>query len=349
MSRSEGKKDIKSGRGWKYLMFSIIGILSFFAGFYIGDEMHLGYLVFKVTGGPFTVFPFALAIFAILFSLGVYISKEYSLGFVLKVFGISFLFFVLAFFSIMAYSAHEHYNAKYISVDKLSGEPEDCLNLTEMELEKYPFLKEAILLTEKNETSLISLHPKEWQQMVTSLNQENLHTINISYEYYSVKFLCSLTSWKLSEVPEEYATITENELTEFSLIKKAKELSNKYADEGKEQPFRMSLSFDKWLRIEDFFDQKGLRTIEFEGEYFEFGLTSDLRIQKYYVNITEEELEEHPYLKKAIEFANKSENGQTTLKVHPNEWERIEDFLSEKGSYTIKVGDEYYRVGFMCA
>ena len=31
----------------------------------------------------------------------------------------------------------------------MSGEPEDCLNLTEMELEKYPFLKEAILLTEK--------------------------------------------------------------------------------------------------------------------------------------------------------------------------------------------------------
>lgn len=338
---------LNSGRGWKYLMFSIIGIFSFFAGFYVGDVMQLGYLVFKIGGGPFAIFPFALAIFAILFSLGVYISKEYSIGFVLKVFGISFLFFILAYFSIFAYSAHGHYYAKYIGVDKLSGEPENCLNLTETELEKYPSLKDAILLAGKNEKSVTNLRPEEWQQIVTSLNQENLHTINISNEYYSVKFSCRLTSRKLSEVPEEYATITEKELTDFPLIKKAKELSNKYSNWGNEQPFRMSITFDTWLQIEDFFNQKGLKTIEFEGEYFEFGLTSDLIIKKYYVNITDEELEEHPDLKKAIESAEKSDDGRTILKVHPDEWEKIDAFLSEKGSKNIKVGDTYYRVWFI--
>ena len=37
------------------------------------------------------------------------------------------------------------------------------------------------------------------------------------------------------------------------------------------------------------------------------------------------------------------------LKVHPDEWKRTADFLSEKGSYIIKVGEEYYEVGFATA
>ncbi|GEM_PF-6498533 len=96
-----GKEAEGIGRGWKYLMFSVIGILSFFAGFYLGDEMHLGYVIFKASGGPLAIFPFALIIYALLFFLGLYISRERSLGFGLKVFGISFLFFFLAFYGIM--------------------------------------------------------------------------------------------------------------------------------------------------------------------------------------------------------------------------------------------------------
>jgi len=34
----ERKKEVeRKGRGWKYIMFSIIGILSFLAGFYLGE------------------------------------------------------------------------------------------------------------------------------------------------------------------------------------------------------------------------------------------------------------------------------------------------------------------------
>lgn len=44
----ESKKEVKGrGRGWKYLMFSAIGILSFLAGFYLGDEMQLGLFNFQ--------------------------------------------------------------------------------------------------------------------------------------------------------------------------------------------------------------------------------------------------------------------------------------------------------------
>ena len=46
------KEEGRRRRGLKYLMFSVIGILSFFAGFYLGDEMHLGYTIFKSSGGP---------------------------------------------------------------------------------------------------------------------------------------------------------------------------------------------------------------------------------------------------------------------------------------------------------
>jgi hypothetical protein len=53
--------------------------------------------------------------------------------------------------------------------------------------------------------------------------------------------------------------------------------------------------------------------------------------------------------KEVIELANKSENGRAGLKVHPEEWGRIGVFLDEKGSHNIKVGDEYYEVGFICA
>ena len=340
------KKGERKGRGWKYLMFSVIGILSFFAGFYLGDEMHLGYLIFKSSGGPLTIFPFALIIYALLFLVGLHISRERSLGFVLKVFGISFLFFFLAFYGLMAYGAHEHYYAKYISVDKLSA-PSDYLNLTEEELEKYPSLKEAIEQAEKNEMGVVRLHPNEWQRIETSLGRAWLHTIKIGDEYYKIEFHCSLASKKLPEVPERYASVTEEDLEECSILKRGKELADKFADRGK--PFKMSISLDEWLGIEDFLDKKGLRTIVFGREYYEFELISNLIVQKYYANITKEELEEYPSLKEAIELANKSENGRAGLKVHPDEWGRIGNFLSEKGSHNIKIGDECYGVGFICA
>lgn len=155
---------------------------------------------------------------------------------------------------------------------------------------------------------------------------------------------CSLSSQKLPVVPKENVNITEEELVEYPLLKKGKKLADKHLDEGR--PSKMSISAVDWLRIEDFFDKKGLRTIEFEGIYYEFELKSNLRVKKCFIEITEEELADCPDLKKAIELANKSEKGQVTLKLHPNERWFIEDFLNEKGSDTIKIDDNYYKVWF---
>jgi len=186
------KEEGRRRRGWKYLMFSVIGILSFFAGFYLGDEMHLGYTIFKSSGGPLTIFPFALIIYTLLFLVGLHISRERSLGFILKVFGISFLFFFLTFYGLMAYGAHEHYYAKYISVDKLSA-PSDYLNLTEEELEKYPSLKEAIELANKSENgrARLKVHPDEWERIGNFLSEKGSHNIKVGNEYYGVGLICA--------------------------------------------------------------------------------------------------------------------------------------------------------------
>lgn len=61
-----------------------------------------------------------------------------------------------------------------------------------------------------------------------------------------------------------------------------------------------------------------------------------------FVIITEEELNQYPALKEAI-------RSQSVLKVKADEWERTIDFLDQKGSRFVKVGEEYYEIGFVTA
>ncbi|NOR49274.1 MAG: hypothetical protein GQ533_14730 [Methanosarcinaceae archaeon] len=58
--------------------------------------------------------------------------------------------------------------------------------------------------------------------------------------------------------------------------------------------------------------------------------------------VTEEELNEYPALKETI-------TSQSIVKVRPDEWRRTIDYLTEKGSHTVKFGDMYYAIGFMTA
>lgn len=61
-----------------------------------------------------------------------------------------------------------------------------------------------------------------------------------------------------------------------------------------------------------------------------------------FVIITEEELKQYPALKEAI-------GSQSVEKVKVDEWNRTIDFLNQKGSRFIKVGKEYYEIGFVTA
>jgi len=189
----ERKKAIeKKGRKMKYIMFSLVGVLSFFGGLCLGEGMHLGYLIFGASGGPATLFPFALIIYALLFFLGLYLSKERSRGFVLKAFGISFLFLFLAFQSFMAYGAYEHYSAKYISVRTVTA-PDDYVIVTEEDLNDYPSLKKAIEDAKSSEEgqAVLKVHPDEWERISDFLSEKGSHNIRVGDEYYEVGFMCA--------------------------------------------------------------------------------------------------------------------------------------------------------------
>ena len=61
-----------------------------------------------------------------------------------------------------------------------------------------------------------------------------------------------------------------------------------------------------------------------------------------FVVLTEQELNEYPAIREAI-------TSQQFVEVNSDEWGRSQDFLSEKGSHTVKFGDEYYDIGFITA
>ncbi len=61
-----------------------------------------------------------------------------------------------------------------------------------------------------------------------------------------------------------------------------------------------------------------------------------------FVIITEEELNQYSVLKEAIKSL-------TGVKVKPDEWKRTDDFLDQKGSRFVKVGEEYYEIYFVTA
>jgi hypothetical protein len=61
-----------------------------------------------------------------------------------------------------------------------------------------------------------------------------------------------------------------------------------------------------------------------------------------FVIVTEEELNDYPALKEAIDT-------QSYVKANPHEWSKTIDFLDEKGSHVIKFRDEYYQIMFATA
>jgi hypothetical protein len=80
----------------------------------------------------------------------------------------------------------------------------------------------------------------------------------------------------------------------------------------------------------------------FNSKYIDARLLQSAPDDFNFVVLTEKELNEYPAIMEAI-------TGQHPVKVKPDEWQRIRDFLGEKGSHTVKVGDGYYDIGFITA
>ncbi|MEZ5334231.1 MAG: hypothetical protein R2741_02805 [Methanolobus sp.] len=61
-----------------------------------------------------------------------------------------------------------------------------------------------------------------------------------------------------------------------------------------------------------------------------------------FVIVTEQEINNYPALKKAIDT-------QSYVETDPDEWLKTSDFLEEKGNSVIKFRDEYYQIAFTTA
>ena len=175
---------MKDKRKQWYFIFFLIGIISFPLGLFLGEN------VFGLEGVS-TVY-FILLTFTILFTIGLYFSKLRSLGFAFKALAISFITLFLIFGAFFMWSAHEHYYAKAIFIDKLHDIPSEYVNITEKELEEYPALKKAISGNEcikfDEDSWYLKVHPDEWKRTADFLSEKGSYIIKVGEEYYRVRF-----------------------------------------------------------------------------------------------------------------------------------------------------------------
>lgn len=80
----------------------------------------------------------------------------------------------------------------------------------------------------------------------------------------------------------------------------------------------------------------------YDSKYIDADLLQSAPDDFNFVVLTEQELNEYPAIREAIA-------SQHPVKVKPDEWRRTIDYLTEKGSHTVKVDDVYYAIGFITA
>jgi len=180
------KNPTKKEKRWKYLLFSCIGILSFLIGEYWREKIfHIG------IDGTSEIY-FTLLIYFILFGIGLYVAKEYSLVFILRAFVVSFIMLTLIFGGFFVWSAHEHYYAKSIHIHKLHETPAEYVNITEEELKKYPALRKVISgegCTKSNDSWYLKVHPDEWKRTIDFIREKGTNVIKVKEQYYEVGFI----------------------------------------------------------------------------------------------------------------------------------------------------------------
>ena len=168
---------------WNYILFLAVGILSFYiTGFLLGafsDTYGFGIHGFEAVS-------FMLFIYAVLLAAGLVVSKERSLGFVIKAFAISFAAMFLISVAFFALGAYNHINSKAIGADLLQSAPDDLnfVVLTEEELNEYPAIREAIASQQ-----FVEVKPDEWQRIRDFFGEKGSYTVKFGDEYYDIGFI----------------------------------------------------------------------------------------------------------------------------------------------------------------
>ena len=165
----------------KYFIFFGIGILALLVGeFSKGLINNFSAVGIHGTGEILLI----VLIYAILFVVGLFISKEWSLTFALKAFSISFITLMLVFTGFFTWGAYSHYNAKYIDAHKLQTAPDEFVVLTEEEMEEYPELKNAII-----SQKVIKVKPDKWYEIDGFLDEKGSRNVKVYGEYYEIGFI----------------------------------------------------------------------------------------------------------------------------------------------------------------
>lgn len=164
----------QSNNNKKYIIFFFIGIFTFYLSGYILRGIHPPrsiYLMFLV--------------YWILFAMGILVLRNYSPGFILKGFAISFgaLFLISAGF--FALGAYNHMNSAeyWIETEKLDARPEKFEIVTESEIEEYPALRRAL----KTAGEGFTVDSAEWKRVEEFLHLKGPNVIKVGNDYYQVQ------------------------------------------------------------------------------------------------------------------------------------------------------------------
>lgn len=163
----------------KYAIFFFIGIFTFYLSGYILRGIH-----------PPRSIHLMFLVYLILFAMGILVLRNYSPGFILKGFVISFgaLFLISAgFFALGAYS-HMNSAEYWIETEKLETVPEKFAIVTESEIEEYPALKSALQTTGESFT----VDSAEWKQVEELLQLKGSNVIKVDSDYYQVHLSMSV-------------------------------------------------------------------------------------------------------------------------------------------------------------
>lgn len=158
---------------FNYLRFILIGVITFFLSGFALQGIHPPKSIYLM-----------LVIYAVLFAAGLLISRKWSTVFILKAFIVSFLPLLLVSAIFFAYGAFSHEYSKSIEAEKLEFVPGEFVIVTEVELNEYPLLKEAV----RSPGVCFSADPEEWEQTIDFLNKKGVYEIKVGNDYYSVSF-----------------------------------------------------------------------------------------------------------------------------------------------------------------
>jgi len=162
---------------------------------------------------------------------------------------------------------------KLVGIRKLSYTPLNYVEVTEEELSQYPSLKKVI-----DTMGSVSGHNIEGTYFVNTSREEfyrikefieSLGTDVIAHKgkYFEVSTDCKVHLKKIQYPPSSYASVSEAELAECEVIKRAVDSAKKSGD-GKAI---LKVSPEEWEEAIDFLQKKGSYIIEFNGEYYGFG------------------------------------------------------------------------------